>query len=80
LFMRKVGVDIELPASLFQNSYWYQSEEVWEIFSKDLEKYLRKGGNVFDIVRLCENHLKIGREKISVITKSSADLKICMIF
>ncbi len=72
-YMKKVGVDAEWPATLFQNSAWYKSEGVWDIFEEELKKY--KKDRVFEIVKSCEDYAKTGEERIMKISKSSATPK-----
>jgi phosphohistidine swiveling domain-containing protein len=83
--MQRVGVDVEWPAILFQNGVWYRSEEIWEIFEKQLKTYLDNGGTVADVVRCCEDYMEVGREKIIELSRSSLNekeelAKICKIF
>src|SRR3989344_3693455 len=66
-YMKKVGVDVEWPATLFQKGAFYKSEEVWDDFEKELQKFIDTGGNVFDVVRCCEEYYSIGKREIDGI-------------
>ncbi len=74
-YIKIIGVDAEWPAIIFQNGVWYKSNEVWDIFEKDLQKYLDKGGDVFSVVKKCEDYLDFGKNEIDRISKSNIDLK-----
>ena len=67
-YMKKVGVDAEWPATLFQNGKWYKSDKVWSICENELKKYDRN--LVFEVVRKCEDYLEIGKDRIEEIVKS----------
>lgn len=69
-YMKRVGVDTEWVATLFQNGAWYKSEEVWDIFEAELRKYRKN--KVFEVVKFCENYVGIGRKRIMKISKSAA--------
>ncbi|MFA6992554.1 MAG: PEP-utilizing enzyme [Candidatus Gracilibacteria bacterium] len=71
--MKKVGVDAEWPATLFQNGNWHKSEKVWDIFAEELQKY--DNDKLFEVVKFCENYLDIGKKRIWEISKSSATEK-----
>lgn len=68
-YMKRVGVDAEWPAMLFQNGEFYKSIKVWNIFEKDIKKY--KKDKVFEIVKRCEDYTKTAEERILKISKSS---------
>ncbi len=72
-YMKKAGVDAECPAILFQNGAWYKSEEIWDIFERELQKFLNIGGNVFDVVRRCEEYLPYGKKTINKIIDSNKE-------
>lgn len=74
-FMKKLGVDAEWPAILFQNGHWYKSEEVWDIFEKELQLYLEKGGEVSSVVKKCEDYLNFGKKRIDEIFRSKVTSK-----
>ncbi|MES2088218.1 MAG: PEP-utilizing enzyme [Patescibacteria group bacterium] len=74
-FMQKVGVDTELPASVFQNGAWYASEEVWEIFSKELHQWLDNSGDIFQVVKSCEEYLQQHKKTINQLISSKISPK-----
>src|SRR3989344_1466184 len=63
-YLRKVGVDVQWPAMLFQKGAWYKSEKVWDEFASELVLYLHGGGSVFQIVKFCESYGKLQKQKI----------------
>lgn len=69
-YMKRVGVNAEWPAILFQKGNWHKSYRVWDIFEKELQAYLDAGGNVFDVVKHCENCLSNGKKDIKKLTLS----------
>ncbi|MDO8667681.1 MAG: PEP-utilizing enzyme [bacterium] len=72
-YMRNAGVDVEWPAILFQNSAWFKSEKVWNIFEAELKKYGKD--KVFEVVKYCENYAKPAEKRIIRISKISASPK-----
>lgn len=74
-YIKKVGVDAEWPAILFQEGNWYKSEEVWDLFEKELQLYIDKGGDVFSVVKKCEDYLDFGKKRIDEISASKIDEK-----
>ncbi|HEY4498723.1 MAG TPA: PEP-utilizing enzyme [Candidatus Paceibacterota bacterium] len=70
--MRKIGVDVEWHAHLFQKGAWYKSQEVWDIIADDIQKnFLDKDGNLFEVVSRCEKILPEGKARFEEITGSS---------
>ncbi|MDO8590444.1 MAG: PEP-utilizing enzyme [bacterium] len=69
-YMRKVGVDAEWPATLFQKGAFYKSDEIWDVFERELQAYLDEGGTVFDVVKNCEKYLTKGKEQIEKLLSS----------
>ncbi|MEK7652119.1 MAG: PEP-utilizing enzyme [Patescibacteria group bacterium] len=69
-YIRKFGVDAEWPVLLFQKGTFYKSETVWNIFAKQLEKYLAKGGTVFSITKSCERFLVNNKKFVRDLNKS----------
>lgn len=81
-YMRRVGVNVEWPAIIFQNGSWYKSEKVWNEFSMQLQTYLDAGGSVANIVKRCEDMLPKGTEEIKFLENSQLSIeeklsKIC---
>jgi phosphohistidine swiveling domain-containing protein len=74
-YMKRFGVDAELPAMLFQNGQWYKSEKVWDIFEKELQKYVNGGGTVSGLVEQCEKYLERGKSEIALLEKSAENPK-----
>lgn len=65
-WMKKVGVNAEYLAYVFQNGSWYKSYEVHEKMITDLKSYLKSGGSIFKISHACEIFY---REKKKIIFK-----------
>lgn len=70
-YHQQVGVNAEWPAMLFQRGAFYRTDEVWDIYARELEVYLRKGGTVFGVVRSCEKYGNGAREQVKALLKSS---------
>ncbi|OHA17684.1 MAG: hypothetical protein A2664_03645 [Candidatus Taylorbacteria bacterium RIFCSPHIGHO2_01_FULL_46_22b] len=68
--MQKFGVGAEWPAMLFQKGVWYRSEEIWDLFVVELQRYLDQGNTFFEVVRKCEAYRTEGIEKISKLIES----------
>lgn len=80
-YMRKVGIDAEWPAILFQLGAWYKSNEVWDIFVKELEVCLERGVTFFDFVRRCEEYRSkalVEIEKLKASPVSVREKLICL--
>ncbi len=69
-YMRKAGVDVYWPATLFQNGAFFKSEKVWDLFAKELEAYLKAGGTVKKVVLNCEKYGRSGSKQIEKLNKS----------
>src|SRR5687768_744729 len=70
-YMRKIGVDAQWPATLFQRGAFYQSQTVWNIFAAEIEKYLNSRGSIFQITHSCEHYLFFGKQEIQKICGSN---------
>ncbi|MFA6050779.1 MAG: PEP-utilizing enzyme [Candidatus Paceibacterota bacterium] len=53
-YMKKAGVDVEWPVTLFQRNAFYKSDQVWDQFATELSVFLEEGGQVSDVVANCE--------------------------
>src|SRR3989344_5675395 len=73
-YMRRVGVDAEWPATLFQNGSVYKSVAVWDAFAIELERYLLEGGKVSDVVRRCEEYAEEARKRINKLENSTGSI------
>jgi len=69
-YMKRIGLDVEWPTTLFQNGCWYKSQIVWGKFAKSLVKFLHNDQLSFEVSKSCENYLKSGREKIKQLSVS----------
>lgn len=69
-YMRRFGVDAEWPAIVFQNGAWYKNQKVWDLFEKELQRYLDEGGTVFRVAEQCEAYLPFGRDELKRIERS----------
>lgn len=65
-----------MAGNSFSNGVWYKSDEVWDIFENELQAYIDAGGNVFNVVRGCEEYLTKGAEAIAKLTDSKLSTKI----
>ena len=74
-YMRKVGLDVQWPATLFQKKCFYKSEKVWNIFVRQLNKYTGSGNIVQKIVESCEEYGKSGKKEITKLVNSKLPLK-----
>ncbi|MBI4262177.1 hypothetical protein HY624_01480 [Candidatus Uhrbacteria bacterium] len=72
-FMRRVGVDAEFPVTLFQKGAFYKSEKVFDDFSAQLARNIKRGVTVFDIVRSCEEFHVRERKHIEELLKKKMD-------
>jgi phosphohistidine swiveling domain-containing protein len=68
-WMKKLGVNAEYQASIFQDGVWYRSDKVTSVFEKELTKYLKSGGSIFNISKSCENFWKMQKKQTAKITK-----------
>ena len=74
-YMRKVGLDVQWPATLYQKQCFYKSEKVWNLFERQLNKYASDGKTVRKIVGSCEKYGKTGKKKINRLIRSKFSLK-----
>ncbi len=72
-YMRRIGVDAEWPAAVFQKGAFYRSEEVWDLFVVELEAYLQKGGSLYEVVAKCENYGEMGKREVQGILRLDED-------
>ncbi len=68
-YMKRLDVDAELPAMLFQKGAFYKSVAVFDNFSRQLERNIKRGVSVFDIVRSCEKFYVRERTHIERLLK-----------
>ncbi len=72
-YMRRVGMDAEFPVMLFQKGAFYRSTTVWDDFSAQLSRDIKRGVTVFDIVRSCEEFHVRERKHIEDLLKKKID-------
>jgi phosphohistidine swiveling domain-containing protein len=68
--MKKVGVDLEMEASVYERGNWYESEEVWENCAKQLKKFYAAGGSFVTISKLAESFYREKKQEISKMAKA----------
>ena len=74
-YMRKAGVDVVWPATLFQKGAFYKSNKSWDSFEKQLNRYLILGGSVRRVVKGCEKYGRDSKKKITILIRSKLSLQ-----
>ncbi|TRZ54342.1 hypothetical protein D4Q76_02515 [archaeon] len=74
-YLKKIGVNAEWPALLFQKGAFYKSEDVWNKFAVRLKKYLNQSGSVYKISKSCELYGADSKKEIESMKKSDLPLR-----
>ena len=70
---RKIGVNVEHIASVYEKGAWYESDDVYKLAAVDIEKEVKKG---FSIKLLSKNCEKFRDKNKKVIGKITGDRKM----
>ena len=69
----KIGMpNIEITSFVFEDSCWYESQEVFDQMADLLEKYL-ESNSIFDITKALEEFHIAKRKKIGALVKQKGD-------
>lgn len=68
--MKKIGVNMEHVACLYENGAWYQSNEVYEKAAKEIEKEVKKGFAIKKLIKSCEAFRKKNKKILQGLIKN----------
>lgn|SRR3989344_881575 len=72
-YHKKIGLEAEYPAMLYQKGAFYKSEQVLDNYACQLQKYIDHGGSIFKIVKLCEEYRIREKRHVLKLIKENKD-------
>lgn len=67
--MHRLGINAEYSAFVFKDSMWYRSEEVRNNLKKGAAEYLKNGGKIRRLIKMCEQEWKNGQARIKAMQR-----------
>lgn len=81
-YMRRAGMNAEVPAFLFENSRWYWSDKCMAAFESGLKKEMERGKDIFYVSKQCRKFYNRSKKTIQALrhSKQSPQKKLTVVY